>query len=239
MFTNKMMARNLFVLVACTAFTCVSCGKFSSSSGDRIGKQLYTMQELSHKVFALDDSTTQELSYIHTFVEGDSLLLASYNEPMHNSCIFDVASGKEIRKVQFRLEGPDALGNNVFGFLYHNKDSIFVYHTWTWQLDLFNGKGQILNRYKLLEVPVEQGCPYVMPEILPQTYAPIRKVGDNIIMHGQGGRLPDPNPDKLQQGVTAIFNLEDSTIYFDNPTLQSTMQARCGKCFITNCPLMT
>ena len=144
-------------------------------SENRMGKRLYTMQELPHKVFALDDSTTQVLDYIHTFEEGDSLLLASYNGPMKNICIFDVRSGKEIRKMQFQKDGPNALGNNVFGFLYHNKDSIYVYHMWTWQLDLFNGKGEILSKIRLQELPLyPEGN--VMPEILPQSYAPIKKL---------------------------------------------------------------
>ena len=103
-----------------------ACGRQNSQG--RLGKQEYTMQEVAHKRFSLDDSTTQVLSYIHTFEEGDSLMLASYNSPMHNICIFDVKSGKEVRKVNFQKEGPNALGNGVFGFLYHNPDSIFIYY---------------------------------------------------------------------------------------------------------------
>lgn len=54
---------------------------------DRMGQQLYTMQELPHKLFSLDDSTTQVLTYVHTFMEDSALMLASYNAPMHDICI--------------------------------------------------------------------------------------------------------------------------------------------------------
>ena len=107
---------------------CVACGK--PSSENRMGESLYTMQELSHKRFALDDSTTQVLYYIQTFTEGDSLRLASYNSPLNNICIFDVRTGKEIRKIQFYKEGPHALGNNLCGFLLLGNDSILMYYTW-------------------------------------------------------------------------------------------------------------
>ena len=202
------------ISVLCMGLMLLSCGR--QPAENRLGKQLYTLQELPHKIFALDDSTTQVLDYIHTFEEGDSLLLASYNKPMNNICIFDVKSGKEIRKLQFQKEGPNALGKNVFGFLYHNKDSIYVYHTWTWQLDLFNGKGEVLSKYHLLELPQQPKGKYVMPEILPQPYAPIKKVGNKIILQGQGGMLPKPNPDKLCQAVTAILNLDDNSVYCAN-----------------------
>ena len=47
-------------------FLCVflsGCHKRSTSSG-RMGESLYTIQEMPHKLFSLDDSTTQVLSYI-------------------------------------------------------------------------------------------------------------------------------------------------------------------------------
>lgn len=202
------MRKVILVVAVVIGSMFMACSR--QSSENRMGKQLYTMQELPHKVFALDDSTTQVLDYIHTFEEGDSLLLASYNGPMKNICIFDVRSGKEIRKMQFQKDGPNALGNNVFGFLYHNKDSIYVYHMWTWQLDLFNGKGEILSKIRLQELPLyPEGN--VMPEILPQSYAPIKKAGDKIILQGQG-LLPEPNPDNLRGPVTAILDLKEKTV---------------------------
>lgn len=184
---------------------------------DRMGQQLYTMQELPHKLFSLDDSTTQVLTYIHTFMEDSALMLASYNAPMHDICIFDVKTGEEVRKVKFEREGPDGLGNNVFGFLYHNQDSIFVYHTWLFQLDLYNSQGELLKKFNLRQVPVEGNSAFVMPEFLPCTSYPIKKAGDCIILQGQGGRLPDPNPSNLQKCVTGILNMKDSVMYFDNP----------------------
>lgn len=209
----KYMKACLFVAVSISLlFTACS----NRHQGNRMGKQLYTMQELSHKVFSLDDSTTQVLEYIHTFEENDSLLLASFNKPLNNICIFDVKSGKEIRKIQFRKEGPNALGSNMFGFLYQNKDSIFIYQTWVCRVDLFNSRGEIVDKYNLSDMMPSKDCPYVTPDILPRSYSPIKKVGANIILPGQGGQIPDPNPNGLREAVTTIFNVEDSTIRYAN-----------------------
>ena len=54
-----------FILALSIGIVCGACSK--QTSENRMGKQLYTMQELPHKVFSLDDSTTQVISHIHTF----------------------------------------------------------------------------------------------------------------------------------------------------------------------------
>lgn len=192
-----------------------ACGRQNSQG--RLGKQEYTMQEVAHKRFSLDDSTTQVLSYIHTFEEGDSLMLASYNSPMHNICIFDVKSGKEVRKVNFQKEGPNALGNGVFGFLYHNPDSIFIYYSWGWEIALFDDKGVKKDKISLRTLPMEGQTSFVWPEILPCTNLPIKKWNDYLILQGQGKSLPDPNPQGLRSCVTALFNLAHNDIRLANP----------------------
>ena len=113
-----------FILALSIGIVCGACSK--QTSENRMGKQLYTMQELPHKVFSLDDSTTQVISHIHTYEKNDSLFLASYNNPLHNICIFDVKSGKEVHKIQFRKEGPNALDGNVFGFLIHLDNGLIL-----------------------------------------------------------------------------------------------------------------
>ena len=192
-----------------------ACGRQNSQG--RLGKQEYTMQEVAHKTFSLDDSTTQVLSYIHTFEEGDSLMLASYNGPIRNICIFDVKSGREVRKVNFQKEGPNALGNDVFGFLYHNPDSIFIYYSWGWKIALFDDKGIKKGEFSLRTLPTQGETSFAWPEILPCTNLPIKKWNDYLILQGQGGSLPDPNPQGLQTCVTAIFDLAHNDIRLANP----------------------
>ena len=143
----------------------MSCSRPTSEG--RMGEPLYTMQELPHKRFALDDSTTQVLSYIHTFMEGDSLRLASFNKPLKNICIFDVQTGKELRKIQFFKEGPHAVGNNLCGFLLLNNDSILMYYTGAYQLDLMNSQGELLARYRLKDIKPQADCAYSHAFTLP------------------------------------------------------------------------
>ena len=203
-----------FILALSIGIVCGACSK--QTSENRMGKQLYTMQELPHKVFSLDDSTTQVISHIHTYEKNDSLFLASYNNPLHNICIFDVKSGKEVRKIQFRKEGPNALDGNVFGFLIHNEDSIFVYHTWLWQLDLFNNKGELLKKYRLKDYPLQKNCHFRCPEILPCPNTPIKKADEYIILQGQGCNVCDTQSNDIPQGVSLLLNLKDSIVYYAN-----------------------
>lgn len=189
---------------------CVACSK--PSPENRMGESLYTMQEFSHKRFALDDSTTQVLSYIQTFTEGDSLRLASYNSPLNNICIFDVRTGKEIRKIQFYKEGPHALGNNLCGFLLLDNDSILMYYTWAFQLDLMNAKGERVKRYWLKDIKPQANCPYSMPSPAPSSSYPIRRIGDEIILQGYGKEFSK----EMQRGTTMIFNMRDSSMRYEN-----------------------
>lgn len=204
-----------FLTFSLITLVLVACGH--QNTQDRMGRQIYTMQEVAHKVFSLDDSTTQVLSYIHTFEEGDSLMLASYNDPMSNICIFDVKSGKEVRKINFQKEGPNAIGNGVSGFLYHNPDTIYIYYSWGWKIALFDAKGMKHGEYSLRTLPIQKKTSFAWPEILPCTNVPIKKWNDYLILQGQGGRLPDPNPQGLKPCVTALFNLVQNNILLANP----------------------
>ncbi|MBE6300281.1 MAG: DUF4221 domain-containing protein [Parabacteroides distasonis] len=190
------------VIIVVSFFFLAACNQFTSSSKDRLGKQMYSMQELAHKRFQLDDSTTQVLSYVQTFAENDTLKLALYNKPLHNICFFDVNSGRGIGKVQLKKEGPHAIGNDIRGFLYINRDSIFVYQYWKKRLLLLNNKGEILRKYELLSK--------ILSEPLPNTNLPIKKVGDEIILQGQG-LINNPI------GVTSLFNLKENNIRCVNP----------------------
>ena len=202
------------IVTICIGILCIACGR--ETSVNRMGKQLYTMVELPHKVFLLDDSTTQIVNHIQTYERNDSQLLALYNEPINNICIFDVKSGKEIQKIQFQKEGPNALDPNSCGFLIHNKDYIFMYHTWLWQLDLFNEKGELQKKYKIKDYPLESGCSFRRPDILPYSDTPIKKVDNYIILQGQGCNVCDSQSNQIPEGVTLLLNLKDSLVRHEN-----------------------
>lgn len=196
------MKNGFFIVIGVSFFLLIACNQFNSSSKNRLGKQLYSMQELAHKRFHLDDSTTQVLSYIQTFEENNTFKLALYNKPLHNICFFDINSGQEIGKIQLKKEGPHAVGNDIRGFLYLNKDSIFVYQYWKKKILLLNDKGEIVYQY---ELPKE-----FLSEPLPGTNLPIKKVGEEIILQGQG-LINNPI------GVTALFNIKENKIRYANP----------------------
>ena len=82
------------ILAGCLCAFLAGCHDRPASTG-RMGESLYTMQERPHKLFSLDDSTTQVLSYIQTYEDGGRQRLALFNEPFADICIFDVETGKD------------------------------------------------------------------------------------------------------------------------------------------------
>lgn len=207
---------NTVLILGCIIFLFFACSR-QQKRIDRIGKNYFTMQELPNKSFYLDDSTTQVLSYIQTFVENDSLKLALYNKPMKNICIFDVKAAKVIDKIQLNKDGPYAINNSIMGFYYINKDSIYLYDYWTYKLLLVNHDGVILNKEELANLLLpDDSTTFVKSYPLPTSRTPIKKVGDIIILEGQNGELIKGKTDCSEAFVTALYNLKTKRIRFAN-----------------------
>lgn len=199
----------------CTIILMSACEQ-QTKKYNRIGKKLYTMQELAHKTFHLDDSTTQVLEYVQTYIEHDSLKLALYNKPVKNICIFDVKSGKAINKIQLHKEGPHAINNNIMGFLYINRDSTYLYDYWSRKLLLVNHKGEIVNTDELASMLLPNSDDNIVKAYpLPTTSTPICKVGDNIILQGESGKRLE-SMTTTEEFVTALYNIKKKTIKFAN-----------------------
>lgn len=213
------MKKKLFY-IAC-AGCCAAIGNLFScshpqSEGNRIGKQLYTMQELSHKTFALDDSTTQVIPYMQAYEKEGKSRLSIYNEPTNNICIFDVNSGKGIAKIQLQTEGPNAVGKDVRGYFLVDEDSAFIYQYWTETLSLVDRKGVIIRKYELEPLMVAEKDGFCRPEPLPNTSLPIKMIQGRMILQGQGGVIPEGS-ENVQRAVTAIYNLQTNDIQYRNP----------------------
>lgn len=206
-----MLTRKYIIYIIFFCIFCLACTK--KTEQNRTGLSIYTMQECEHKSFFLDDSTTQVLRYIQTFVENDSLKLALYNPPINNICFFDVESGKSIKKIQLFKDGPNALKENFMGFYYQSTDSLWVFRNWPEEICLVNSKGVIYWKKRIAESNSTQSK-YAAPEILPNSNLPIKKVGDYLILQGQG--FDRENSDKTP-GVTLLYNIIDETANAANP----------------------
>ena len=204
------------ILAGCLCAFLAGCHDRPASTG-RMGESLYTMQEMPHKLFSLDDSTTQVLSYIQTYEDGGRQRLALFNEPFADICIFDVETGKEIDKIHLHKEGPHAIGNDVMGFYIHTRDSIILYKYWTYLIYLVNGKGEVYRKYDLRKA-VRKGVDSLnLPEVLPMSNLPVRIIGDELILQGQGQINPKPGSASDKTGVTEFYNLKDNTVRVENP----------------------
>ena len=91
-----------------------------------------------------------------------------------------------------------------------------MYHTWLWQLDLFNEKGELQKKYKIKDYPLESGCSFRRPDILPYSDTPIKKVDNYIILQGQGCNVCDSQSNQIPEGVTLLLNLKDSLVRHEN-----------------------
>lgn len=211
--------RKVFIAIitlGCTIILLFACNN-PKNKHDRIGRNIYTMNELPHKAFQLDDSTTQVLEYVQTYQENDTFKLALYNKPMKNICIFDVSSGKEIDKLQLHKEGPHAVNNNIMGFLYINDDSTYLYDYWSRKLLLVNHKGEIVERHELAAQLLPNSSENIVKAYpLPTTSTPISRVNDVLILQGSSGKRVE-GVTTSDEFVTALYNLNDSSIRFVNP----------------------
>lgn len=201
---NKYIYLLLFLFLTLITTSCSI-----SPSKDRGGSNEYTMQRVEDKQFLLDPSTTQETIYIQTTEQNN---LALYNAPDHSIRIFDIASGKELSKVQLYKEGPNAT-KDMQGFYIQDKDNIWVYQYLIKELLLIDSKGHIKERRKLANklYPKAKIEDTVSP--FPLTDMPISMYKEWLILQGTNGV-------GVEQGIhpacTILYNTETDEIFTTN-----------------------
>ena len=200
------MNKNIWQLLF-FALTITSCS--TTALKEREGSKEYTMQRVEDKQFLLDSSTTQETIYFQATEQNN---LALYNAPDHSIRIFDIASGKELSKIQLYKEGPNAT-KDAQGFYIQDKDNIWIYQYLIKELLLIDSKGVIKERRKLADklYPKTKIENTVSP--FPLTDMPISMYKDWIILQGTNGV-------GVEQGIhpacTILYNTKTDEVFTTN-----------------------
>jgi hypothetical protein len=209
-------------LLLCVLIIC-SCSNNNKQSKpvNRAGQKLYTMQELPHKTFNLDENTSQISNYFQVFTIDGIPRFTMYSNTIvrKNILIFDISTGKIVDSVRLHKEGPHAVGNNIQGYYIHNMDSIYLYDYWQYTLLLANRKGEIINKINLSEKLSPQDNSNIIPSYpYPSMEMPIHKINNILILQGASMDLTEMKIEREPiLAVTALYNLSDATVKFVNP----------------------
>lgn len=178
-------------------------------SDNRIGSNEYSFKLGEEKSFLLDSTTTQETNYIQII---NNEKFAIYNEPVNTICIYDIASGLEIEKIQLYEEGPNAM-KGIQGFYYQSDDSIWVYRSWQEELFLLNSNGEIKEKRTLKDKLYPNAELEYSVSPFPLTDLPIMKDGNILILQGMNGASVKND---LQPASTILYDLVSDRVSLVN-----------------------
>lgn len=187
------------------------CACSINKDHDRMGVDIYTFQLGDSKMIYLDSMTTQESNYMQLI---NSNQLGIYNQPAHTICIFDIGTGKEVKKVQLYKEGPNAV-IDIQGFYYQSEDSIWLYRSWQQEFVLINEYGEIIDRKMLADKlpPIDKHAYYSVAPF-PLTDLPILKIENTLILQGMNGPEVENG---LLPATTILYDFNSNKIRLANP----------------------
>ena len=190
---------------------------YSCSSGNK--KQFLVpdinIEEADDIVFALDDSTVQNMEYLQLFQRNDSDILAFTNEYDNAIVFYDYKTRKYLGRTEFAKEGNNGIGT-IFSFYYLNQDSIYLYNFTTYSLFLANARGEVVMKKDLHTIPnLSKDSLFFAPQLFPRTNSPLRKIGDELLIAGffmneQAGE------NSVNRPVMAHYDLSRNTLRFSD-----------------------
>ena len=156
----------------------------SSGSGKRYSVPDINIEESNDIVFALDDSTVQNMEYLQLFQRNDSDILAFTNQYDNAIVYYDYKTKQYLGWTEFSKQGNNGIGT-LFSFCYLNPDSIYLYNFTTYTLFLANSQGEVLEKNDLHVIPnLSADSLFFAPQLFPRTNSPLQKVGNELILAG-------------------------------------------------------
>lgn len=166
-------------------------------------------------IFALDDSTVQNLEYLQLFQRNDSNILAFTNEYDNAIVFYDYSTKTYVNRIHYDKEGNNGVGT-VLAFCYLNNDSIFLYNMLMQTLFLTNSKGVVKEKIKIAISPnLTPDSLFMAPLLFPRTNSPLMKVGDELLIAGFFPNEIDGENSK-NRPVMTYFNCESQTIRYSD-----------------------
>ena len=170
------MFKKNIILLFCVTFIAISCDNTNNNK-----KSVYSLSEISEKSFALD-TLSPFLSYscqlYNDSLNSNKRYFSFVNKHNNTIYLYDYDSVNNIKKINFPLQGPDAIPD-ITDHKIQNWDTIFAYsHTYR-TMFLTNVNKEILNKYKLIESFDGIECdPYLT------TRLPLQKLDNELFIDG-------------------------------------------------------
>jgi hypothetical protein len=105
----------------------------------------YTLEAVDTISIELDSTTSPKIEAIR-YLEN-SAELALLNKSTYQIILYDLNSGKQIKKITFMSEGEDGIPSGIKGMYYYSEDSIFISNGYS--IFLCNSLGKVLHKYSL------------------------------------------------------------------------------------------
>lgn len=157
------------LVMAIGALLFAACGGGRTVGNQAQYEDLCSVEQTGTKQFALDDNTSNNISFLQ-YIPGDTLARLSLLNTHSNSIyLYDATSGNLLTSIPFDLEGANGVGQ-IQGYRYHNNDSIFVYPYGAGRVYLANSQGKVKEVYPLYEgVTIEENEDSIManPKFFP------------------------------------------------------------------------
>lgn len=186
----------LIVLTACT-------NRQSHSDGSISAETMVVQEDL---VLPLDSMTSQQTPYMQ--LVNDSLL-AFFNMPTYEICIYNIRSKNLHQKIKIYQEGPNAV-NGCESFYYQNPDSIWMYAPWGGRIFLLDEQGNLKDK-RIIGDKSFNSSYSVYP--YPMTDAPYIVRNGNHFLQGMAGHTEDS---KIKPAVSLIYNYSKDSVCLGN-----------------------
>ena len=142
----------------------------------------------------INPSTTQIISYINPYLEGDDFRMACLSRNVSGISILDLTSERELTAIPIFSEGPDAVDlPDVKAIVHVGPDSTILYEYWTRTLSCVNNSGHIVWRDTLSDISAVHASYSYTP--IATTPAPLTKYKDGWLTATQtSGTSTDNEP---------------------------------------------
>lgn len=198
----------IFMKRFCLAFIVIIWSCDSRRGSNYLNYDEFIVDSVSLK---LDNSTSLDFYYIHTFNE----YLVSLNQITNSIDKYSLETGELVKRIEFPVNGPEGITGVLQGFTYHNPDSIFVFIKGKLNGGiLFNENGEFLDRIRHTDVQSEART---LINHASTGGNPTIKIGDKL--HFMRYPLFDTyNPSNINDlyPLSLIYDLNSNELIFDS-----------------------